>query len=1247
MNVDLAQITSDLSNFLSNVDTFYGKLVYVKKNDAPPFLQDKDLKSAEHVVNALLECVPKFLAAIYFLWYDVNTNFAKFGGGGWNSDWLGYEKNWWSGYWGGELQEYLRAPVGDSKYNSRTSVIPGGFEPGEVMSGSWWGGHYQGYNMATDLRNILEKTGIHNFLRDVFATSVLTATSGSDIPNTANVVGLVGVFCDIVNAEKDLAGGELKKAMDKDLKNGKKCINWEELKGHCAKLKQSQINVLFSKTAFDHTGQSPEINNLNKEGFVKKTAKWLRDNLNKVRQNLEKISTTYGDTIAPNKAELGEYFTKYFFPYGFTFGFEHHEASNMDPRDFLQNWRNLIDALKEEDKGSLAKLVELLNGKKCPTPPASPPKPRPGPAPSGGHSPGTSQSEDDQATTPVTTQHSNQNTVTDRDAAATPPTTLIYDPGVDVVEVVDVKEELVHNVNGDASVYGIDGAEVEEAEDEKMKRHLRNTYAIGDRIPEPIPKPPSQVLASSSVAMGYPIKSPKTPSNSSFHRPTAPKSSTKLIRRYPTGIGMPARKHPPIFPQGPIATAQFDDPYMAILMNVSGSSALNSSKSDARVPQFEHIIPSVPPIPDFSGMPIPDSNLKSSSIPMVYLEPPPPGGLEIAVAERHPPKTEAPKIDLSIKTVHHEDRSVNDFDFNHDPLTPPTAEPLEPIRPSTTAVAINFPPIDPLENLPKRFADDYEHSPETVGMCPVPWLTQKPTHDATDIPETELFPYEAPHTVREMLIWIAGLQHPKHQETLEKCIEKAFKCDDDVSASLTLPVNGADVRPQHVIDTIQLAAVFAASVLSAVEPAWKGNISLSATLKRKDSDQSKDPDCCALLCQLRDYVYAAHHQLAFLRLQCSRGARHGGWQDCEYGLHVSVSDSPLKAFLTDAHDSKFHTHFFDPYNICLKSHIRMGFKHSDLSESQQTGKVISTILTPACGGDDPLLTLSSYLNCLTRRTPRTTGELVSFFHNFGNKLHKLPSHLSKLGTTLSKPRDHCPKWDYLTEADLQALQDLRGSEYLNSGHGHLNTLSTLLACAINSVNCPHYILPITYQAYALYSPSFAHTYLSWTVYLPDRLWESLDKLRREMKSHRCSDIKSLNTYPDVLPLLYYHGFTPSEGIGQSSLTCSGIIDKLDSVVSGGPIADLMTRMDTFLYGIRMPFLYTVFTLWSVAIFFLVAYTMIYRLDALYIRSHIIRSKVSHLIDVKALLTLGRKMLSLYHDGDYFDDEPVEQLDGSQ
>ncbi|CDR97014.1 hypothetical protein BBBOND_0309170 [Babesia bigemina] len=604
-------------------------------------------------------------------------------------------------------------------------------------------------------------------------------------------------------------------------------------------------------------------------------------------------------------------------------------------------------------------------------------------------------------------------------------------------------------------------------------------------------------------------------------------------------------------------------------------------------------------------------------------------------------------VDLQIQVP---DRTIQDdsYDVNIDEPPLPNLQPLDPIDPVTTAINLDIEPIDPPESLPNRYVDPYTHDAQTVGMCIAPWMKQTEIGDSTDIPETELFPAQAPRTVRDMLQWLAGLKSEKHHSTLRQCIDKAFGGSHSDFSQLALSVNGSYIRPKDVFDILQLTSMFAGSVLTSIAPNWRAHVS-SKPVQPKPSDQSDEPDCCALICQLRDYVYACHHQLEFLKSQCNRDKLSGGWKHDEYGRDITPTNSHLQAFLTDDWDSTFDTHPFDPCNLCHKSRIRMGFQAKDLPEKSQLGSVISAILSPSCGGSDPLLTLSSYLNCLTRRTPRTTGELVSYFHNFGNSLHDMYlDTLSPLGTALAKSHADCPDWDHLGRHDLQAVSGIRGQESLISKHNsnysndHLRTLSTLVGCGSDPDSCHPHCSPITYRAYALYSQSFAHTYLSWAVYLPDLLWESLQKLFYELKKHVSTKCSSLHLCSTALPLLYTHGFTPPEGKSQSPLTCQQVIAKLQEIVNGGPIATLMTTMDNFLYNIREPFIYTIVALWSTALLVL-ANTMLYRLDILHIRSHLIRTKASHLIDVKALLTKGRKMLSLYKDVDYFDEDPIGLL----
>ncbi|GBE59384.1 ribosome binding protein, putative [Babesia ovata] len=219
-NVDL-QIESALSTFLSNVCGFYYKLVKpgVPENVLVGTASIKKDATLDDTVDALFGCLPKFLSALYFLLYQVDIRFGVLGGTKWRDDNPGYIMRWssWRDY-GGELNKYLYEQSG-SKYGG---VIPGGFRVHEVRYGYNWDGYRYGYSMATDLKNIFGKVD-DQFFRDVFATSVLATTSGTQISNTANALALVNLFCEIVvEADENGNGDEFKTHVQ--LKNG--CVHW-------------------------------------------------------------------------------------------------------------------------------------------------------------------------------------------------------------------------------------------------------------------------------------------------------------------------------------------------------------------------------------------------------------------------------------------------------------------------------------------------------------------------------------------------------------------------------------------------------------------------------------------------------------------------------------------------------------------------------------------------------------------------------------------------------------------------------------------------------------------------------------------------------------------------------------------------------------------------------------------------------------------------------------------------------------
>ncbi|CDR94757.1 Ribosome-binding protein 1 [Babesia bigemina] len=450
----------------------------------------------------------------------------------------------------------------------------------------------------------------------------------------------------------------------------------------------------------------------------------------------------------------------------------------------------------------------------------------------------------------------------------------------------------------------------------------------------------------SAIFTGYTIKTPNiSKTQKRIHIPTAKKALPTPMRGSPTGIGVTGNKNDPLTvyaPHSPLI-AHIND--TTIPANLRISNAFRSQ---------------------LTGNSIFAPNRNLSPIPTEYLDPPPPGGLEIVEAYV-PRKIPDPfEIDIHVPKLKSPDNDLNfDLSFDDDSTHIKTETLPDPVDPPFPAVSFNIAPPDVEQSMPppQDFDPEIIHRPE-LKMCISSWATSTPTPGSTDIPETELFPAEAPRTVREMLQWLAGLRNQKHHETLKQCIEKAFSGLHKDPSQLALSINHTNILPDNVFDILQLTAMFAGSVLTAIAPRWRANVS-SRFVKPKSSDQSDEPDCCALLCQLRDYAYACHHQLEFLKSQCNREKSHGGWQNCNYGSDPK-KPSPLQAFLTDAYDSTFKTHLFDPCNLCHKSRIRMGFKKNDSPEKSQTGNILATILTPSCGGSDPLLTLASYLNCLTK-----------------------------------------------------------------------------------------------------------------------------------------------------------------------------------------------------------------------------------------------------------------------------------------
>ncbi|GIX65481.1 variant erythrocyte surface antigen-1 family protein [Babesia caballi] len=184
-----------------------------------------------------------------------------------------------------------------------------------------------------------------------------------------------------------------------------------------------------------------------------------------------------------------------------------------------------------------------------------------------------------------------------------------------------------------------------------------------------------------------------------------------------------------------------------------------------------------------------------------------------------------------------------------------------------------------------------------------------------------------------------------------------------------------------------------------------------------------------------DYTHALQFQLTFIYKQCQdMYINTCGWQFCTFGkdINKSLTDtiapshicsvgcttgghssgdhatgpcehkdcgqasgkpSPLQAFLTDKLKGFSRSHPSDPSShlaSCSGStcHVPMGFD-GHLSSSPLTGNDIREPLRFFCGDSrDPLRQLSEKLGCLTKRTPRTLGDLFGFTWHLNGQLFK-------------------------------------------------------------------------------------------------------------------------------------------------------------------------------------------------------------------------------------------------------------------
>ncbi|GBE62973.1 Extracellular matrix-binding ebh [Babesia ovata] len=401
--------------------------------------------------------------------------------------------------------------------------------------------------------------------------------------------------------------------------------------------------------------------------------------------------------------------------------------------------------------------------------------------------------------------------------------------------------------------------------------------------------------------------------------------------------------------------------------------------------------------------------------------------------------------------------------------------------------------------------------------------------------------------------------------------------------------------------------------------------------------------------------------------------------------HNCPPTSPLQSFLTDSCPSLLPHKLTatdnaiecvdcpgnQPGQQCLTP---LGFWDLGLAASvARTGKELAKSLGRLCSDADAcLFQLCRTLRCccalstaVTRRRVCAVLHLLRMWNHESSR--RAYSHHESYLTHLNGDAINSlfPLWPQLhgsyRNANLtDALKALAGHDHDNSGHNALSSLSAEPPCQSPS-GCAPFLQPLALHANHTFPQKHAQLYVSWIVWLAWQLWELLESLLDALNNidctaHGCSTClcspgkhgdkdschcSSLVECGATLPTLYRYGFTYRNAhvllAGSQKIRCSDLNDQLTKALHSDHFTQLFHQIDQLLYTIRMPFLFAIIALWLIATLYILG-VLLYRMDVLRIRSHLLTTRASHQVDVKALLAGSRRMLSLYKDVDYFDDD---------
>ncbi|GIX64965.1 variant erythrocyte surface antigen-1 family protein [Babesia caballi] len=424
----------------------------------------------------------------------------------------------------------------------------------------------------------------------------------------------------------------------------------------------------------------------------------------------------------------------------------------------------------------------------------------------------------------------------------------------------------------------------------------------------------------------------------------------------------------------------------------------------------------------------------------------------------------------------------------------------------------------------------------------------------------------SPQTIREMLYFLAALQFSPQYDAFDSYVTSHFNVllgnksqnKNDSELKLQVAVSGSS-KTGETLSAADLKSYITSTFLLPPsllgwlqEPSTSDEPWLHSLFSNSQFKLSIPSSGAGIFSALSNYAYALQFQLSFLYIQCRNTYTVGcGWQECKFGQKINESSkdavvashicptgctsgeqhssgdhsqggcqhancgttkaSPLQAFLTDKLIGFSRGHPSDPSShlgSCSGSlcHVPMGFDGKLCAEAS-SGLNIAYALGSFCGGfNTPLRQLSEKLGCLTKRTPRTLGDLFGFLWHLNGQLFATLNNITSAGW-FGELKDKLP-FSYQLKSDSgQKLKTFVGTAHTDSNSHSTADLTSLysLKCDQQGLNCGPYLYPLTHSDGATYAPRNAFTYLSWVLYLTDELYESLQEFLDTFNGHACKN----------------------------------------------------------------------------------------------------------------------------------------------